>query len=239
MMEKRKEMSEDFKNSKEWKFQERFLDFSTKLDQFFEEYRIYGDKRDLDNFKPKDHESSPIMCMIFKESPFLRLIKAKRPEDVKIFTDLDNVISLCTKCVISYIKLFIKYRKTHKDIPFDKKRGYIPPIEEWNSFLIEDPKYREYGKIKWKTKEYTKKLGEATQEIFKGKFEVGDLVKVKFTALNEKQEYMWVRILKKKNKTTYIGHLGNQPFFKHKDNLKEHDIVEIRSKDIYDKHFDD
>ena len=45
---------------------------------------------------------------------------------------------------------------------------------------------------------------------------------------------MWVRIINRKNKTTYSGVLLNKPLFKHKNNLKLNDTVEFRTNRIYD-----
>ena len=146
---------------------------------------------------------------------------------------------MCHLCVIGMIKQFKEYRKNHNRIPWDEFREYNPSEDPEVDFLDSEEFIRFQKEIKLISKEDTKTLGENTQKIFKGRFDEGDVVKVKFVALNGKEEYMWVRILNKKNKTTYRGELGNQPLFKHKNNLKDHDLVNFKVWDIYDKLLED
>ena len=73
-----------------------------ELEKEFDRLRIYGDKRDLDLFKPihKDHEIA--RCVIHIKSPRLY---------PQLALDIDNAISMCEKCVIEYIEFFKQYRK--------------------------------------------------------------------------------------------------------------------------------
>ncbi len=91
------------------------------FEKAFDDYRIYGDERDIKLFNIKEQAITGLPCMIQRVSAFFD------PRNLALF---DNQMIICHDVMENIINKFKEYRKTHDEIPFDIKRGFKPEIDD-------------------------------------------------------------------------------------------------------------
>lgn len=118
---------EEIKESKTNKTHSKYTpeQYIIALEHAFEEYRIYGDERDIKLFKIKEGAVADSPCMIQRVSGFFH------PRNLANF---NNQMVLNHRYVEDLINRFKEYRKTHDEIPFDIKRGFKPEIDGYHQF---------------------------------------------------------------------------------------------------------